>query len=135
MSIEKNNLWFEAGTRIPSRAWYSRINSVFHTHGLVRSEADRNLYFSISREGLYVILILYVDDILLTGDNTQKIRELEEKMEKFFEMSRLGLACLYLGIEFIIFPEGILNCCSNIMLKQYWRGLVSDCYAVSIPME
>jgi hypothetical protein len=56
-------------------------------------------------------------------------------MEKFFEMSRLDLARLYLGIELIYFPEGILNCCSNIMLKQSWRGLVSDCYAVSIPME
>ncbi len=119
MSIEKKIY----GLKQAPRAWYSKISSFFHTHGLVRSEADQNLYFSISREGLYVILILYVDDILLTGDNTQKIRVLEEKMEKFFEMSRLGLACLYLGIEFIYFPEGILNCRSNIMLTQSWRGL------------
>jgi hypothetical protein len=111
------------GLKQAPRAWYSKINLFFHTHGLVRSEADHNLYFSISREGLYVILILYVDDILLTGDNTQKIRGLEEKMEKFFETSRLGLACLYLRIEFIYFPEGILNCRRNIMLTQSWRGL------------
>ncbi len=52
-----------------------------------------------------MILILYVDDILLTSDNHENIMKLEMELEKGFEMTRLRITHFYIGIEFIYFEE------------------------------
>jgi hypothetical protein len=47
-------------------AWYSRIDNYLREMGFQRSEADPNLYFLAGEVPL--ILVLYVDDLFLTGD-------------------------------------------------------------------
>ena len=49
-----------------SRAWYSRINSHLLSIGFQKSEADRNLYYIVVG-GVSLILLLYVDDLFITG--------------------------------------------------------------------
>ena len=48
-------------------AWYTRIDTYFTELGFTKSEADPNLY-QIVVEGKFLIIVLYVDDLLLTGD-------------------------------------------------------------------
>ena len=48
------------------RAWYERIDSYLMKLGFTRSDADPNLYFKVDRERP-LILVLYVDDLFLTG--------------------------------------------------------------------
>eukprot|EP00253_Pinus_taeda_P016916 PITA_16916 len=47
-------------------AWYTRINNYFTFLGFTKSEADANLYH-IMVEGKPLIIVLYVDDLILTG--------------------------------------------------------------------
>jgi hypothetical protein len=54
------------GLKQAPRAWYSRIDNYLREMGFQRSEADPNLYFLAGKESL--ILVLYVDDLFLTGD-------------------------------------------------------------------
>jgi hypothetical protein len=49
------------------RAWYGRIDSFLTSLGFTKSKADSNLYFKIM-ENEPVILLLYVDDLFLTGE-------------------------------------------------------------------
>ncbi len=84
--------------------WYSKIDSIFREHGLICNDLDYNLYYNITN-GHYVILILYVDDILSTNDNHKKIMKLEMEVEKGFEMTSLRITCLHIGIKFIYFEE------------------------------
>jgi hypothetical protein len=49
------------------RAWYGRIDSFLTSLGFTKSKADSNLYFKIM-ENEPVILLLYVDDLILTGE-------------------------------------------------------------------
>jgi hypothetical protein len=49
------------------RAWYSMIDSYLQRLGFTKSEADSNLYFKVVGN-LPLILVLYVDDLFLTGD-------------------------------------------------------------------
>jgi hypothetical protein len=55
------------GLKQAPRAWYTRIDSYFIGLGFTKSEADANLY-QIVVEGKLLIIVLYVDDLILTGD-------------------------------------------------------------------
>ena len=45
-----------------------------------------------------VILILYVDDLLLLGEDLSKIHEIKQQLGKLYHMKDLGPASSYLGI-------------------------------------
>ena len=55
------------GLKQAPRVWYSRIDSYLQSLGFTKSEVDSNLYFKVVGN-LSLILILYVDDLFLTGD-------------------------------------------------------------------
>ena len=71
------------------RAWYGRIDSFLSIMGFTKSKADTNLYFKVM-EDEPVILLLYVDDLFLTG-NRKQIVECKKKLVEEFEMKELGL--------------------------------------------
>ena len=48
-------------------AWYTQIDNYFTRLGFTKSEAGENLY-QIVVEGKILIIVLYVDDLILTGD-------------------------------------------------------------------
>ena len=76
------------GLRQAPRAWYSRIDSYLWEMGFERSEADQNLYFL---EGdVLLILVLYVDDIFLTGDE-RLIGDRKSNLAVEFEKKDLGM--------------------------------------------
>ena len=79
------------------RAWYTRINSYFTGLGFSKSEADPNLY-QIVVEGKLLIIVLYVDDLILTGDELL-ILSCKEDLAREFEMKDLGLLHYFLGLE------------------------------------
>jgi hypothetical protein len=55
------------GLKQAPRAWYGRIDSFLMSLGFTKSKADSNLYFKIM-ENEPVILLLYVDDLFLIGE-------------------------------------------------------------------
>jgi hypothetical protein len=55
------------GLKQAPRAWYTWIDSYFIGLGFTKSEVDENLY-QILVEGKFLIIVLYVDDLILTGD-------------------------------------------------------------------
>ena len=56
------------GLKQAPRAWYGRIYGFLMKLGFTRSDADSNLYYKVV-EGDTLILVLYVDDLFLTGDD------------------------------------------------------------------
>eukprot|EP00253_Pinus_taeda_P033051 PITA_33051 len=78
-------------------AWYTRIDSHFTGLGFTKSEADENLYHIIV-EGKPLIIVLYVDDLILTGDD-QLIKSFKEDLAGKFEMKEMGLMHYFLGME------------------------------------
>ena len=50
------------------RTWYGRIDSFLSSLGFTKSKADSNLYYKVE-EGNIVILLLYVDDLFVTGED------------------------------------------------------------------
>ena len=85
------------GLKQAPRAWYTQIESYFTGLGFSKSEADPNLY-QIVVEGKLLIIVLYVDDLILTGDE-QLILSCKEDLAREFEMKDLGLLHYFLGLE------------------------------------
>ena len=78
-------------------AWYGRIDSFLTSLGFTKSKADSNLYFKIM-DNEPVILLLYVDDLFLTGEE-KLIAEYKQRLAAEFEMKDLGLMHYFLGLE------------------------------------
>ena len=85
------------GLKQAPRAWYTWIDIYFTGLGFTKSEADENLY-QIVVEGKLLIIVLYVDDLILTGDE-QLIHSCKEDLAKEFEMKDMSLLHYFLGLE------------------------------------
>ena len=59
--------------------------------GYTRSEEDHYYYFK-HFDNSYIILLLYVDDILIAGPSIEEIKNLKKELSKQFEMKDLGSA-------------------------------------------
>ena len=76
------------GLKQAPRAWYSRIDSYLREMGFQRSEVDHNLYLLTGEVPL--ILVLYMDDLFLTGDE-RLIGDWKYNLVVEFEMKDIGL--------------------------------------------
>jgi len=93
------------GLKQAPRAWYGRIDSFLMSMGLAKSKVDPNLSHKVV-EDVPVILLLYVDDLFLTG-NEKQIMESKKKLAEEFEMKDLGLMHYFLGLGVWQSLEGI----------------------------
>jgi hypothetical protein len=93
------------GLKQAPRAWYGRIDSFLMSLGFTKSKVDSNLYFKVMNDEP-VILLLYVDDLFLTGEENLII-ECKNKLVVEFEMKDLGLMHYFLGLEVWQSPERI----------------------------
>jgi len=77
------------GLKQAQRGSYTRINKYLIDLGFTKSEADANLYH-IMVEDKWLIIVLYVDDLILTGD---------EQLIKSFGIKDMGLMHYFLDLE------------------------------------
>jgi hypothetical protein len=85
------------GLKQAPQSWYTRIDSYFTELGFTKSEADANLY-QIVVDGRILIIVLYVDDLILTGDE-KLIHSCNEDLTKEFEIKDMGLLHYFLGLK------------------------------------
>ena len=95
------------GLKQALRAWYKRIDSNMMKLGFTQSNADPNLYFKVV-QGKPLILVLYVDDLFLTGADPL-FHQCKRELVAEFEMKDLGLMHYFLGLEVWQRPGGIFK--------------------------
>ena len=69
------------------------------SQGYKRSDTDHCLYTKRAKDGSLLILILYVDDMLIAGNNSDEIAALKSKLNATFDMKDLGAASHILGMR------------------------------------
>jgi hypothetical protein len=79
------------------RAWYARIDNYLMRLGFSKNHVDPNLYYKVVNNAL-VILLLYVDDLFLLGEEFLII-QCKKELASEFDMKDLGLMLYYLGLE------------------------------------
>ena len=86
------------GLKHAPRAWYSRIENYLQGIGFTKSEADPNLYFLLVGSEV-LILLLYVDDLILTGAE-RFIAGCKSDLALEFKMNDIEPMHYFLGLEF-----------------------------------
>jgi hypothetical protein len=64
-----------------------------------RSEYDNCVYFKKLENGMFIILVLYVDDMLVERKSMVEINRLKAQLAKAFDMKDLGTTTQILGME------------------------------------
>jgi hypothetical protein len=121
------------GLKQASRAWHGRIDSFLMSLGITKSKADSNLYFKVMNDEP-VILLLYVDDLFLTGEE-KLITDCKKKLVAEFEMKDLGLMHYFLGLEVWQSPEKIFLNRGKYAVEILKRFDMLECKSMNTPME
>nr|GEW42722.1 retrovirus-related Pol polyprotein from transposon TNT 1-94 [Tanacetum cinerariifolium] len=87
------------GLKQVPRCWYKRFDSFIIGIGYNRLHADPFAYFKRFGNNDFVILLLYVDDMLVAGPNKDRISKLKAQLAREFEMKDLGPANKILGMQ------------------------------------
>jgi hypothetical protein len=86
------------GLKQASRQWYLKFDKTIKEFGFKENVEDNCVYAKF-KNGKYVFLILYVDDILLANSDVSLLLETKKFLSSHFEMKDLGEARFVLGIE------------------------------------
>jgi Reverse transcriptase (RNA-dependent DNA polymerase) len=86
------------GLKQSLRAWFDRFSITIKKPGYQQSNVDHTMF--IQRKGEKIcILIVYLNDIVLTGNDPVEMKRLKASLAKEFEIKDLGELCHFLGIE------------------------------------
>ena len=74
-----------------SRQWYLKFNNTITSYGFIENTIDRCIYIKVSGSK-FIILVLYVDDILLAANDVGLLHDIKKFLSKNFEMKDMGEA-------------------------------------------
>ena len=89
---------FIYGLKQASRSWNLRVDETVKQFGFIKNEDEPCVYKKISGSAV-VFLVLYVDDILLIGNDVPTLQNVKAWLGKCFSMKDLGEAAYILGIK------------------------------------
>ena len=119
------------GLKQAPRVWYRRLDQQLTEMGFERCDADYSVYV---HHGQHVILVVYVDDLIITGPD-EPVFATKAKLAEVFDMTDLGDVHWLLGMEISRDRAGI-----HISQERYIRELLerfgmNDCKPASTPMQ
>ena len=88
------------GLKQASRSWNLRFDETIKTYGFEQNVDEPCVYKLIDNHKV-VFLVLYVDDILLIGNDVEKLSNVKKWLAEKFQMKDLGEASYVLGIQII----------------------------------
>ena len=91
---DAENISFEEAVR----AWNTHIDTYLKENGYKQCPHEHALY-TMKSGGNVILVALYVDDLIFSGNNDEMIEEFKNTMIREFEMTDLGLLKFFLGLE------------------------------------
>ncbi|KAL4011241.1 hypothetical protein IC575_028293 [Cucumis melo] len=123
------------GLKQSPRAWFDRFTTFVKSQGYNQGHSDHALFTKASKTGKIAILIVYVDDSVLTRDDQTEISQLKQRMGDEFEIKDLGNLKYFLGTEVARSKEGI-----SVSQRKYTLDLLTEtgmlgCRPADTPIE
>ena len=103
--------------------------------GYIQGQADHTMFTKHSPSGKLAILIVYVDDIVLTGDFDEEIPRIKGVLAKEFEIKDLGDLKYFLGMEIARSKKGIAVSQRKYVLYLLKDTAMLDCKPTDTPMD
>ncbi|KAL5840582.1 hypothetical protein ACOSQ4_013190 [Xanthoceras sorbifolium] len=109
------------GLKQSPRAWFGRFTRAVKQNGYRQCQSDHTLFVKHSNGGRMTALIVYVDDIILTGNCEEEIRTLKKYLATEFETKDLGDLRYFLGMEVARSRKGI-----SVSQRKYTLDLLKE---------
>lgn len=121
------------GLKQAPRTWYNELKNFLLTIGFIKFKSDSSL-FILQKSGLTIYTLIYVDDIIVIGNQQYGVQQMINLSSKRFPLKDLGPLHYFLGIEVIPSSNGLL-----LSQQKYIKDLLSDadmqnCKGVPTPM-
>ncbi len=116
------------------RAWSDKIGQYIFTSGFQTSNTGFSLYEKKTNHGI-VIIVIYVDDLIITRDSDAYIFDLKKLLKQKLEMKDLGELRYFLDIKVIQSPKGIWLLQRQYALNKLSEYGMTGCEPISIPLE
>ncbi|PKU62931.1 Retrovirus-related Pol polyprotein from transposon TNT 1-94 [Dendrobium catenatum] len=114
------------GLKQSPRQWFQKFTNFLMTLGFTFSKADPSLLM-FNKDNIHLFILIYVDDILITGNNSGKITETLQCLQTEFNLKQLGNVSLYLGIQVIKTNSGYFLHQSHYAYDLLCTAGFSDC--------
>jgi len=122
------------GLKQAPRAWYSRIEGFFIKEGFKKCSHEHTLFLKHEADGKFLIISLYVDDLIYTGNDVELCEKFKKSMKLEFDMSDLGKMKYFLGVEVQQSCEGIHLCQMKYAGEVLERFGMGSCNPVKNPI-
>ena len=123
------------GLKQSPRTWFECFGKAVKRFGFLQSQADHTLFYMLSKEGKVAVLLVYVDDIILIGDDCEELENLKKFLAKEFEIKDLGNLKYFLGMEFARSKEGIVVSQKKYVLDLLKETSMIGCRLAETPTE
>jgi len=94
------------GLKQASRAWFHRLSQQLVEFGFQESISDYSL-FTLHTDTVRIFVLIYVDDILVTGSVELEITKLIQHVQSIFQVKDLGSLSYFLDVEVDRQPQGL----------------------------
>lgn len=122
------------GLKQAPRTWFAKFSAVICGLGFTSSAYDSAMFLHSTSAG-QIVLLLYVDDMIISSDDTAGISLLETQLQHHFEMKDLGLLRYFLGIVDASSPQGYLLSQLKYAADVIQQALLSDSRTIYTPIE
>ena len=109
------------GLKQASRQWFTRLSSFLLSQGFRQSSVDHSLFLYSHNDNTITTILVYVDDIILAGDNLKSITHFTKLLDQTFSIKDLGILKFFLGLEVARSSHGIHLC-----QRKYVLDILSD---------
>ncbi|KAH9750608.1 retrovirus-related pol polyprotein from transposon RE1 [Citrus sinensis] len=115
------------------RAWFEKLRSVLESWQFTRTRSDTSLFFKRSGNDM-ILLLIYVDDIIVTRNNNAEIEQLISNLSSTFALKDLGNLNFFLGIEVIRNDETLVLSQSKYIKDLLAKFDLRDCKGTDTPL-
>ncbi|KAJ3704067.1 hypothetical protein LUZ61_007772 [Rhynchospora tenuis] len=109
------------GLRQAPRMWFSKLTAALENYGFAQSRADYSL-FVYNKGDVFLTVLVYVDDLVIAGNNHDAINHFKKYLCATFHMKDLGQLKYFLGIEIARGPVGLY-----LSQRKYTLDIIAEC--------
>ncbi|PKU69703.1 Retrovirus-related Pol polyprotein from transposon TNT 1-94 [Dendrobium catenatum] len=121
------------GLKQASRQWFQKLTDFLQHRGFRFSLSDPSLLLYI-KNSVQIYFLIYVDDIIVTGNNNDAVQCLLKDLHSAFALKQLGTINLFLGIQVQQHPQGLFLSQAHYAAKLLNTAGLTDCKTALSPM-
>ena len=122
------------GLKQSGRMWNNLLHGFLVGQGFIRSDAD-NCVYTRSKNGSKTIILIWVDDLIITGSDLATVEKVKLALSNKFKMKDFGQISEFLGIQFDFFDDCVKLHQSNYIDRILSKFQMSDANPKSVPCD